>query len=460
MPAAAAVVDRTSALEFLFGRINYERTVHIPYRTGGLKLDRMQQLLGLLGDPHVSLPVVHIAGTKGKGSTATMIARMLQAAGYRTGLYTSPHFEQLEERFVINGQLCSDAEFVRLAADLQAATAELEARDPSGKVPTFFELTTAMGFLHFARSRAEIAVMEVGLGGRLDSTNVCRPLVSVITSISFDHVKQLGNTLAAIAREKAGIIKQGVPVVSSVVEEEPRGVIELIASEWQARLITRGDEFDFSIPEGDKSRLQVRYREPATEPSYEIGPLRLGMIGEHQAVNAATAIAAVRSLPNRFAVSEEAIASGLAQARCPARIEVLRERPTVIVDVAHNVASIVALVATLLSFDVRRRVLVFASSRDKDTRGMLSLLLPHFDHVIVTRFVNNPRAVEPAEVQALAIESAQVGTFPCPSIEVLPDPASAWQRTHELAGPDDMICVTGSFFLAAELRTLIVAQAS
>jgi dihydrofolate synthase/folylpolyglutamate synthase len=466
MPACAAVVDRASALEFLFGRINYERTVHIPYRTGGLKLERMQQLLAILGDPHVGLPVVHIAGTKGKGSTATMIAGILQAAGYRTGLYTSPHLERLEERFVINGQVCSEAEFVRLAADLQAATSELEARDPANKMPTFFEITTAMGLLHFARSRAEIVVLEVGLGGRLDSTNVCRPLVSVITSISFDHVKQLGNTLSAIAREKAGIIKPGVPVVTSVCEEEPRQVIEQVAADQGAPLVARGREFDYSISHDEARRLQVVYREPADRVTYAygLGPVRLGMIGDHQALNAATAIAAVRALPARFNVPDDTIVSGLRQARCPARIEVLQEKPTVIIDVAHNIASIEALVAALLSFPARRRILVFASSRDKDTRGMLRLLLPHFDHVIVTRFVNNPRAVEPEELRAWAQQLADeepVHHAPLRqvAIEIAADPGSAWRRSREIAQPSDLICATGSFFLAAELRPLIAAQA-
>ncbi len=456
MPASLAVVDRTSALEFLFSRINYERTTQIPYRTGGLKLERMQALLALVGDPHLSLPIVHIAGTKGKGSTATMIARILQSAGYRTGLYTSPHLEHLEERFVMNGQLCTEQEFVQLAADIQAATNQLEARDPQNRCPTFFEITTAMGLLHFARSKAEAVVLEVGLGGRLDSTNVCRPRLSVITSISFDHVKQLGNTLYAIAREKAGIIKPGVPVVSSVCEAEPREAIEQAAELNQAPLFQRGREFDYEVvTDSAADKMQVTYREPAQESRYELGPLPIGMLGEHQAANAATAIAVMRKLQQQsFRISEEAIRSGLLQAKCPARIEVVQKRPTVILDVAHNLASIAALLealdhrfATPMQQNRPRRILVFASSRDKDPIGMLRLLLPKFDQAIVTKYVNNPRAVEPVEL--LSLSQSIGGTT---KVEAAAEPQAAWQRARELSGPDDLICITGSFFLAAELR--------
>ena len=437
-------------------RINYERTTQIPYRTGGLKLERMQALLRLVGDPQRSLPIVHIAGTKGKGSTATMIASILQAAGYKTGLYTSPHLERLEERFIVNGQLCSEQEFVQLAADLQAATIELELREPLNRCPTFFEITTAMGLLHFARSQAEAVVLEVGLGGRLDSTNVCLPRLSVITSISFDHVKQLGNTLAAIAREKAGIIKPGVPVVSGVCEDEPRDVIESVAILQQAPLMQRGVDFDFSVQTDPiAGTMQVEYREPAKSAKTLLGPFAVGMLGEHQATNAATAIAAIRALqPQReFRISDDAIRIGLAEASCPARIEVVQQRPTVILDVAHNLASIEALIAAL---DQRfaparhgRRILLFASSRDKDPSGMLKLLLPKFDQVIVTKYVNNPRAVEPEELRELALSLGAAH-----KVLVAAEPQGAWQRAHSLAGQDDLICITGSFFLAAELRAL------
>jgi dihydrofolate synthase / folylpolyglutamate synthase len=237
MAATTEVCDYASAVDFLFSRINYERAAHIPYASD-FKLSRMRRLLAHLGDPHLSLKAIHIAGTKGKGSTAAMVASILQAAGKRTGLYTSPHLARVEERLTVDGNLCEASQFVDLVAEVQRAAARLQqdsgpAAD-SGDDPTFFEVTTALAFLHFARQRVDAAVLEVGLGGRLDSTNVCLPQVCIITSISFDHMRQLGNTLAAIASEKAGIIKSGVPVVSGVTSGEARAVIAgiLTGSVW------------------------------------------------------------------------------------------------------------------------------------------------------------------------------------------------------------------------------------
>jgi dihydrofolate synthase/folylpolyglutamate synthase len=452
MSATFAVVDRTTAHEFLFSRINYERTTQIPYQTGEFKLERMHQLLALLGNPHLALPAVHLAGTKGKGSTATMVAQILRSAGYKTGLYTSPHLERLEERFVVDGQLCSDDEFVRLAADVHAATVQLETTSP-GRSPTFFEITTAMGMLHFARSGVELAVLEVGLGGRLDSTNVCRPLVSVITSISFDHTKQLGNTLAAIAREKAGIIKPGIPVVSGVVAAEPREVIAQVAHEVQAPLFQRGRDFDVRLVDGAKGESASVYY---VQGQRELGPLTLGMLGQHQAANAATAIAAIAHLPrDRYSIGEPDIRQGLRDACCPARVQVFATRPTLVLDVAHNVASIAALLQTLNEqFAGRRKVLLFASSRDKDTPGMLQQLLPAFDHVVLTKYIHNPRAVEPAELLAMA--QAIVSDTPLPVVcQTADHPTAAWQAAHAAAGPNDLIVIAGSFFLAAEVQSLL-----
>ena len=361
-----AICDYASALEFLLACVNYERTTVIPYRAGAFKLDRMRRLMGLLGDPHLGLAAIHIAGTKGKGSTAAMLAAILTAAGRRTGLYTSPHLDAIEERIAIDGRICSQADFVRLAAELAEAVARLpaDASDPEASEPTFFEVTTAMAFLHYSQQNVDAVVLEVGLGGRLDSTNVCRPSVSIITSISFDHTRQLGNTLAAIAGEKAGIIKPGVPVISGVVEGEPRSVIQETARREGAPLFERDVQFDF-----DYRDERAHYREPADGSRRRMDDLQLGMLGRHQAANAATALAAISRLNEQgWNIPEAAIRRGLAEARCPARIEVVSQQPTVVLDVAHNVASIEALVHVLAErFPAGRRVLVFASSRDKDT---------------------------------------------------------------------------------------------
>jgi len=459
------VSNYSTALDFLLTRINYERTVAVPYHTGAFKLDRMRRLLTLVGDPHLGLKAVHIAGTKGKGSTAAMIAGALQAAGMRTGLYTSPHLAAIEERMAIDSQPCSQEEFASLVSELEQAVEKLPlfgaAKESGG--PTFFEVTTAMAFLHFARRKVDCAVLEVGLGGRLDSTNVCEPSVTIITSISFDHTRQLGNTLAAIAGEKAGITKPGVPMVSGVVAEEPREVIRRVAREQGAPLFERGKEFDFTTKGLTELEGQVLdYREPDDErgPGHVLRGVRLGMLGAHQAANAAVAICAVgRLVEQGWAIDDAALRSGLASAKVPARIELVSERPTVILDVAHNVASIEALLGVLADrFRSRRRTLIFASSKDKDTAGMLRLLLPHFDEVVLTRYIENPRAVELDQLQQLAertLSAASSNGDAQPAIRVASAPSEAWRVARGLAGPDDLICITGSFFLAAELRPVV-----
>jgi dihydrofolate synthase/folylpolyglutamate synthase len=325
-----------------------------------------------------------------------------------------------------------------------------------------------MAFLHFARQRVDAAVLEVGLGGRLDSTNVCQPSVCVITSISFDHTRQLGNTLAAIAGEKAGIIKPGVPVVSGVVHDEPRDVIRQTADERQAPLFEQGLDFAFdSAPQPGRLAAAgewLDYREPAIHPRWELRKIELGLVGRHQAANAAAAIAAARRLIERgWPISEAALRGGLAAARIPARIEILGQRPAVILDVAHNVASIAALIDVVRErYPDRRRVLVFASSKDKDAAGMLRLLVPWFEEIVLTRYVNNPRAMEPealAELARAELPSAADNGQPqrTPQLHTADRPADAWELARRAASPEDLVCITGSFFLAAELRPLVRA---
>lgn len=467
MSTAPIVHDYPSALDFLLHRINYERTTNIPYSSSAFKLDRMRRLLSLLGDPHLAVPAVHIAGTKGKGSTAVMIAAVLQAAGYRTGLYTSPHLVRIEERVAIDGQICPESEFVALTAQLQTAietlTTEAAATDAAAD-PTFFEITTAMAFLHFARAQVDLAVLEVGLGGRLDSTNVCLPEVCVITSISYDHTRQLGSTLTAIAAEKAGIIKPGIPVVSGVVDPEPREVIARHAAECAAPLIQRGVDFGEvrSRESEDAASLAETfdYWETANREKLSLPGIRLAMLGAHQAANAATAIAAINVLKTRgWSVPEDAIRTGLSQARSPGRIEQVAAQPAIIFDVAHNLASVAALLPVLRErYTAERRILIFASSKDKDYEGMLGLLVPAFDVVFVTKYIENPRAAEVeslvAIVQQLRNGSSSAQPRQKPILHATARPADAWRLARLLASPRDLICVTGSFFLVAELRPL------
>ena len=440
-------------------RINYERFLSLPDAEEAFKLDRMRALLRRLGDPQDRLPIVHVAGTKGKGSTAAMMAAVLAAAGYRTGLFTSPHLDRVEERIVVEGEPCSPAEFAALVEEVRPAVEALDSeaasKNPTEFGPTYFEILTAAAFCHFVRRKVDVAVLEVGLGGRLDSTNVCTPLVALIASISFDHVKQLGPTLAAIAAEKAGIIKPGVPVVSGVTAAEPRDVVRNIARQNGCRLAELGVDFDVEYhPPQRLDQAPAPARFDFRSPAGHVHDIPLGLLGRHQAANAALVWATADELRHRgWTIPEAAVRQGLAAVRWPARVEVLSRRPTVVLDAAHNAASVAALVEVLAeSFVARRRWLLFATTQEKDVRGMLEQLRGRFDNVIFTRYLNNPRGVPPAELQAVAAELGVTG------MTVASTPAEAWELIHRGATPDDLICITGSFFIAAEIRRQLAAR--
>ncbi|MEX2113611.1 MAG: folylpolyglutamate synthase/dihydrofolate synthase family protein [Pirellulales bacterium] len=452
-----------SAVDFLTSRIDYERMLSVPYSQRDFRLDRMQQLLDRLGNPHRELKIVHVTGTKGKGSTAAMIASVLRSADRSVGLFSSPHLDRVEERIAVNGQPCSAEDLARLVDRLRPAVAEMDAvptDDPlESNRPTYFEIITALALLHFAERRVDAAVLEVGLGGRLDSTNVCQPLVSVITSISYDHTQQLGSTLAAIAGEKAGIIKPGVPVVSGVLLHEPRHVIAEAAALQGCRLVQLGQDFDFDYRpprhlEQGPAGARFDFIRPEGNANSRIVDLELSLAGAHQAANAAVALATLDELRRLgWHLPEAAVRRGLIDVRWPARIEVVARRPTIVLDAAHNVASVEALVRVLQeSFAPAARLVVFATTRDKDLRGMLSVLLPAFDEVIFTRYWKNPRGVPPEELASLAEELAAPGG---PQVHVAADPQTAWNLTTSIATPEHLIAITGSFFIAAEMRAVV-----
>jgi dihydrofolate synthase / folylpolyglutamate synthase len=448
-----------TAKEFLERRVDFERFSRIPDPARVFRLDRMRCLLSKLGNPQDALPIIHIAGTKGKGSTSAMIATILTEAGYRTGLFTSPHLERVEERIVMNGRQCTEEEFVALIEMVRPAVEELDRSSAGGNFeeigPTYFEILTAMALLHFQQKKATAAVLEVGLGGRLDSTNVCRPKVSVITSISFDHTAQLGKTLQAIAGEKGGIIKSGVPVVSGVVEEEPRREIRRIAKEANARILEMGTDFsfDYSPPRHLERGPQcgILHFSSTNTGNNEAKNYELSLLGRHQAANAAVALATIFELRRQgWEISEDAIFRGLREAVVPARVEIIARRPIVILDSAHNTASIAALIAVLQeSFSVRKRHLIFAATKEKDNRGMLRLLLDAFDEVYLTRYTSNPRFVPPEELASIASE---LSGKTCP---VFATPTEAWQYARKNAAAEDLIGMTGSFFLAGEMRRIV-----
>lgn len=456
-----------TALDFLYGRINYERTVRGVPSGAQLNLDRMRHLLECLGNPQDSLAAIHIAGTKGKGSTATMIASALTAAGYQTGLYTSPHLERLEERISIDGVDCTPLELVELVDAVRPEVAKLDRETEENaelSSPTFFEVTTAMAMLHFARRDVQAVVLEVGLGGRLDSTNVCRPVVTVITSISFDHIQQLGNTLAAIAREKAGIVKPHIPLICGVTQAEALSEIQQIAAQRQAPIYRLGQDFEFQYTAPPRHALAesgglIDYRDTLSRDGTQLGGVLVGMLGAHQACNAAIAIATLSRLrADGWKIPESAIRRGIANAHCPARIEVLSRQPLVVLDTAHNLASIEALLSALdESFRNCRRILIFAATRDKDVSGMLRLVLPRFETVILTRYVDNPRGVPPERLLEL-VDKLRAELSPVPEVFLCDSPVTAWQKCQAIAMPDHLVCVTGSFFLAAEIRSVIATS--
>jgi len=454
--ATAPGFDPDGTLGFLLSRIDHERTSAVPYDRVDFKLDRMRELLSRLGDPQRGLNIVHVAGTKGKGSTAAMVAAMLAAAGYRTGLYSSPHLDRVEERVSIDGQNCSPTEFRNLLCRMRHVVEQIDRRSERefGGGPTYFEIITALALLHFAERRVDAAVLEVGLGGRLDSTNVCSPLVCVI--ISFDHTRQLGSTLTAIATEKAGIIKPGIPVVSGVMAAEPTEVIRSVAKNEGCNLMELARDFGYTYRaphhlEKGFGHGQLDYWSRGTDQPQSLDGAALNLLGRHQAANAAVALATVGELRRQgWTMDDAALRKGLVEVRWPARIEVLKRRPTIVLDAAHNLASVAAFVQVLEeSFSARRRLLVFATTQDKDVRGMLAMLLPKFDDCILTRYSNNPRGVPTAELETLSHEIGG-GT-----LQVCTDPRSAWQAVRRLAGEEDLIGITGSFFIAAEMRAAI-----
>ena len=447
-------------LERLFGRINYERQV--PDSAKNFDLSKMRSLMQRLGNPENSTPVIHVAGTKGKGSVCVMLGAALSSAGMKTGVYTSPHLETIHQRMAIDGQLITDgqmdAAFQRIDVKIQEFDKTLVAE---GKQPvSFFEYTTALAFDFFANEKCDIVVLETGLGGRLDSTNVCQPDVCVITNISRDHTRILGDTLEEIASEKAGIIKQGVPVISGVTDSPSREVIAAVAKERGCDLYLLNDAFE--IAEG-VSRDPFSFQMNADTDVTPIADLNLKMRGGHQRGNASLAIAAMMLLREKgWSITDDAIRTGLATASLPGRIEIISSAPTVVMDMAHNPASVKAL-SEMLQEDLEygsaaERVLVFGTTRDKDCQKMLERIIPLFDRVIFTKYKNNPRGLSVAKLIKLAepVVAACKATGKTIEVETNEDPVGAWESAVTMPHKQNFICVAGSAFLIAEVRPAVL----
>lgn len=426
------------ALAFIEGLLTRARPMAASPST--VKLRRTEELLDRLGNPHRRIRSVLVAGTKGKGSTAAMLACVLQAAGYRVGLYTKPHLVDYRERIRVDGDLIAPDALAGAVAMLQPH-AEAMAGSPLG-LPTYFEVSVALAFLHFAREQVDLALVEVGLGGRLDATNVADPAVSVITPVSYDHMDVLGTTLEAIAREKAGIIRPGGRVVSAPQSPEVLAAVIEICARQRARLWL-ADQVMHWRPRSSTLHEQT-FELSGQRRDY--GALTVPLVGAHQIVNAATAIATAEALVEQgLDISTDAVREGLAAVRWPARVEVVAERPYVVVDVAHNPASLGALRQALEAmFPGRRIILVFGMVATHDHRASTSLIAPLAGHVIVT----TPQHVKPLPAPVLAEEVARYA----PRVEVIEDRHAAVRRALALARPDDVVVVTGSFFLVGEVR--------
>ncbi len=424
------------ALDYLYSFIDYE-TMPRPRDAEHYDLRRMDELLERLGNPHLKARTVHIAGTKGKGSVAAMISSVLTKSGYKTGLYTSPHLHSFNERIRVDGVLIKDEEVTALVEHLQPEVDAVNKKATYGKLTTF-ELITVLGFMYFDLKKTDFRVIEVGLGGRLDATNVVQPDVSVITTIGFDHMEVLGNTITEIATEKAGIIRQNGAVVSSLQVEEAGRVIERICAERKAELIMVGRDVTFQgldySPEGQKLRVS------GTRDAYE---LVIPLIGDHQLVNAAAAVAVLEVLAGKgFHITKGSIAGGLAEVNWPGRLQVLSSKPLLIVDGAHTPESARRMRESLEKyFTFDGAVLIIGCSSDKDIPGIAKELSPLFGKAVVTRSIH-PRSM-PAEniveeFRGRGVETVEVEDF----TEALPAALS-------LAGENDLICATGSLFIAA-----------
>jgi dihydrofolate synthase/folylpolyglutamate synthase len=427
------------ALDYLYSFVDYSLKKSSELAKADFNLDRMRALMVLLGNPESKYPIIHVAGTKGKGSTCAMIASALTANGFKTGLYTSPHLQDYVERIQIDGKPISHDQLVELVEQVKPHVAVVP------KLTTF-EITTAIGLLNFARQKVEAAVIEVGLGGRLDATNIVTPQVSVITSLSYDHMAVLGNTLTLIASEKAGIIKPDVPVVSAPQKEEALVVLEKVTGKYHVPMTLVGREVIFEAGEHslDGQTLRISHRPSSTVQEKSV-ILRIPLLGMHQVINAATAFTALKVSGLR--VNEEAIARGFAKVYWPCRFEIVRNEPPIILDSAHNQDSFQKLDQTLEEyFPDRSIILIFGSSEDKDIAGMLEALKSRLKLILATRAIH-PRAIAPEDI----VETAnRLGVM----AEATACVEDAVTRAMDLAEVDREIIVSaGSMFVTAEVRT-------
>jgi dihydrofolate synthase/folylpolyglutamate synthase len=439
------------ALDYLYTFIDYSMTRNMRYTEDKFNLDRMHKFMELFDNPHKKYPVIHVAGTKGKGSTSALIAHALYEQGYKVGFYTSPHLHDFCERIQVD--------FVPMKHEEMVAIVDLmKSKIPFVAEITTFELMTAMAFIYFMNKRVDYAVIEVGLGGRLDATNVVSPLVSVITSLSLDHINVLGDTLAKIAYEKGGIIKNNTPVVVAPQKDEAILVLKKIAEERNSPLFQVGKDYlyaqaakslsgqnFFVWPKEDQIAVNA-FIESAGREDWEPTKFHIPLLGFHQVQNAATAFTTLTVLrQNGLKISDDSIRKGFANVVWPGRFEVINRRPFIVIDSAHNRESALRLRNAVDDyFPGIPVVLVFGASEDKDIDGMLVELLPRVKIVITTKSIH-PRAISPEDL-VIKVNQMGVRAIPTQSLE------EAFDQALKLAGKENLILVAGSIFVAGGMR--------
>src|SRR6266480_2653029 len=421
------------------------RELAAPTQAAAAKFD-LENILALaerLGHPERAYPSTHIAGTNGKGSAAAFLESILRHAGLRTGLNTSPHLEKINERMRINGQEISDEPFAETLTHIHTLIEELLAAGKLRAHPTYFECVTAMAFEHFARERVNFGVFEVGLGGRLDATNILSPLVTIITRIDFDHESFLGHSLREIAAEKAGILKTGVPVVLAEQRQEAREVIVARATELGCPVVEPSEIFQVNQESMEDGCVRARVIEADSGTTFEIAP---NLPGRFQLQNALNAVATARLLHNRgFQITDEAVMRGIAETVWPGRLEKLQSDPAVYLDGAHNHGAARELAHFLeQNFAGRKVWLVYAALRDKAVDEVAGLLFPHAAEVIFTA----PRISRAVSAPQLA----EIAGHHAARFSVIPDAQRAFERALAQAAPEDAIFITGSLYLVGQLR--------
>ncbi len=438
-------MDFSSASKYLNSFINYEKVGYNYPRD--LKLARVRMVMAQLGVEYTHLPVIHIAGTKGKGSVATIIAYILAASGYRVGLYTSPHFHDFRERIKVltltsagvRVSCISKKDVVEFCVKYKPVLEKMRFTREFGKL-SFFEVYTALGFSYFLRQRLDFVVLETGLGGRLDATNVITPFVSVITHIGYDHTSKLGRRLAQIAYEKAGIIKKGIPVVTASQRRSALDVIRKKCKEEKAPMFLYGRDFISS---------RIRVRPECIFFDFSFGGfsarrLKLSLQGTHQVENASLAIAALRILKDNGIIRQIDFRKGLSAVSLEGRFEIVSRNPLIVFDIAHNVSSFRVLQDSLKTYFPRKKViLIFGASRDKDVKGMLKYI--NYDKLILTSF-SNPRSFSTSEL------TEQVND---PYALVAQDVRESFKIAYKYYNRGYLILVAGSFFLVADAKGMI-----